>query len=401
MQVMKMAQAVAALGYEVRLVAPTSKASGITQSPGWEGLAHHYGLKTRFQVEWLPAHPRLRRYDYGYAAVNWARSWDADVVYTRLPQAAAIASLRGIATILEIHDMPQGKAGPLMFRAFLSGRGARRLVVITRSLLNDLHARLAAPVDEAFTLVAADGVDLSRFTNLPDVSGARQLLPEKVRHQFSLEQMVAGYTGHLYRGRGVELMLELASRLPEISFLLAGGEPEEVENLENRVRQKRLPNVILAGFVPNAELPIYQAACDFLLMPYQQQVAASSGGDISAYLSPMKLFEYMACQRPILSSNLPVLQEVLQPEFAILLPPQDVNAWVATLSELAAIHSGVQSLDSVPKPMPSSIRGRREPRRTLEGIRLWGARKITGRQALRQGKTITAAGRVSGWSGSR
>jgi len=109
-----------------------------------------------------------------------------------------------------------------------------------------------------------------------------------------------------------------------------------VENLENRVRQKRLRNVILVGFVPNAELPVYQAACNFLLMPYQQQVAASSGGDIAAYLSPMKLFEYMACQRPILSSNLPVLQEVLRPEFAILLPPQDANAWVAALSELAA-----------------------------------------------------------------
>jgi len=81
-QVMKMVQAVAALGHEVRLLAPTSKASVKTQTPGWDGLAHHYGLKTRFQVEWLPAHPQWRRYDYGYAAVNWARSWDADVLYT-------------------------------------------------------------------------------------------------------------------------------------------------------------------------------------------------------------------------------------------------------------------------------------------------------------------------------
>jgi len=72
-------------------------------------------------------------------------------------------------------------------------------VVITKSLLNDLHEKLAAPVDEAFTLVAADGVDLSRYANLPDIPAARRLLPEKIRSLFSMEQMVAGYTGHLYR----------------------------------------------------------------------------------------------------------------------------------------------------------------------------------------------------------
>jgi glycosyltransferase involved in cell wall biosynthesis len=88
--------------------------------------------------------------------------------------------------------------------------------------------------------------------------------------------------------------------------------------------------------VPNAELPRYQAACDVLLMPYQRHVAASSGGDIARYLSPMKLFENMACGRPILSSDLPVLQEVLNPENALLLPADDLDAWVAALQELAA-----------------------------------------------------------------
>jgi glycosyltransferase involved in cell wall biosynthesis len=95
-----------------------------------------------------------------------------------------------------------------------------------------------------------------------------------------------------------------------------------------------LNNVFLTGFVPNAELPLYQAASDALLMPYQHRVSASSGGDIGAYLSPMKLFEYMACGRPILSSDLPVLGEILNPENAVLLPSDDVDAWVSTVQEL-------------------------------------------------------------------
>jgi glycosyltransferase involved in cell wall biosynthesis len=91
---------------------------------------------------------------------------------------------------------------------------------------------------------------------------------------------------------------------------------------------------MLTGFVPNADLPRFQAACDVLLMPYQSKVSASSGGDIGRYLSPMKLFEYLACGRAICSSDLPELQEVITPEIAVLLPPDDLDAWVQAIRKL-------------------------------------------------------------------
>jgi glycosyltransferase involved in cell wall biosynthesis len=130
------------------------------------------------------------------------------------------------------------------------------------------------------------------------------------------------------------LLLEIAAVLPDFTFLLAGGEPGDVARLQEAARRRGLENVILAGFVPNAELPLYQAACDALLMPYQRRVEASSGGDIARYLSPMKLFEYLACGRAILSSDLPVLREVLSADTAVLLPPEDVEAWSAALLAL-------------------------------------------------------------------
>ena len=118
--------------------------------------------------------------------------------------------------------------------------------------------------------------------------------------------------------------------------MLAGGEPARVARLQELTGQRQISNLILKGFIPNAELPRFQAACEMLLMPYQSQVAASSGGDIGRYLSPMKLFEYLACGRVILASNLPVLQEILNPSNSILLPPGDSNAW------LNAIQNGLQ-----------------------------------------------------------
>jgi glycosyltransferase involved in cell wall biosynthesis len=334
MQVMKMAQAIAGLGHEVRLVSPMAGRRSTDQSITWEELSRHYGLKNYFRVEWLPAIPFLRRYDFAYRSVTLARRWGAEVIYTRLPQSAAIASQMGFPTILETHDIPRGTLGPLMFTAFLRGRGARRLVVITRSLKSDLVQQLGAPNDPRFTVIEPDGVDLSRYEDLPDTITARHAIQEKLNRNLEGTRFLAGYTGHFYPGRGVELVLEMAQCLPETMFLLVGGEPQDVQRLGEQIRQKGLSNVTLSGFVPNADLPMYQAACDALLMPYQQQVAASSGGDISRYLSPMKLFEYMACGRAILSSDLPVLQEVLKPDFARLLPSAEVNKWVEALQEL-------------------------------------------------------------------
>jgi glycosyltransferase involved in cell wall biosynthesis len=305
----------------------------------------------------------LRRYDYGWKAVRWAQDWGAELIYTRLPQAAARASLLGLPTLFEVHDFPQGRLGPLLFQAFLRGRGACRLVSITRSLLDDLATAFHLPKRPAFALVAPDGVDLERYQDLPAPEEARLQLPAMAGRGFT-----AGYTGHLYPGRGAELLLNLASRLPEMTFLLAGGEPADVRRFEGEAGRQGLENVLLPGFVPNAELPAWQAACDVLLMPYERRVAASSGGDIARYLSPMKLFEYLACGRPILSSDLPPLREVLTPEIAVLLPPGDVETWTFALRDLCQDPHRRASLASAARIAAQGYGWEGRAARILEGI---------------------------------
>ncbi len=317
-QVMKMAQALTEAGARVRLLVPDPYRR---PPPPWENLARQYGLRTRFGITWLPVRPSRRSYDYAWQVLRLARRDAPDLLYTRHPQAAAWSSLAGIPTVLEVHDLPRGHLGPLWFRAFLRGRGGRGLIAITRALQE------ALPLGgwERPLLALPDGVDLPRYAALPDPPQARAALGLP-------ERFTAGYTGHLYPGRGADLLLQLAARLPEITFLLAGGDPEAVERLRRRGRG--LPNLRLTGFIPNADLPRYQAACEVLLMPYQRRVAASSGGDIAPYFSPMKAFEYLACGRALLSSDLPALREVLHPGNALLLPPDDPAAWETALRSL-------------------------------------------------------------------
>ena len=69
-QVMKMAQALAETGSEVRLAFPRQQKTAAIPS---EDLAHLYGLERSFPLQPVESSPALRRYDYAWRAVSWAR----------------------------------------------------------------------------------------------------------------------------------------------------------------------------------------------------------------------------------------------------------------------------------------------------------------------------------------
>lgn len=318
LQAMKVCQALVDLGHDIQLWLPHRAA------PGWAALAEHYGIRGGFPIRRLRSFDWLRRYDFCLLAVLAARQWGPDLIYAWPIQAAALASWLGAPTVLELHDLPQGKLGPRLLGIFLRGRGARRLAYTTEPLRAWVEARYSLPKALPFAVKAPNGVDLARYDGLPDPSTAR-------RRRDLAEGFTAGYTGHLYAGRGLTLLEELARLNPSVHFLWIGGEPETVRSWQARLNEAGLDNVRMTGFVPNSELPQLQAACDVLLMPYERHIAVSSGGDTSATASPMKVFEYLAAGRMILSSDLPVLREVLNAENAMLLPPEETDAWNAAL----------------------------------------------------------------------
>lgn len=121
LQVMKMTQAISSIGHLVHLIIPDFTQSSDEAKRRWDFLADQYGLQAKFPMDWLSARASLRKYDFAWKAVRWARHWGADVIYTRLPQAAALAANRNMNTIFEIHDLPQGTFGPKLLRLFLRG----------------------------------------------------------------------------------------------------------------------------------------------------------------------------------------------------------------------------------------------------------------------------------------
>jgi glycosyltransferase involved in cell wall biosynthesis len=142
--------------------------------------------------------------------------------------------------------------------------------------------------------------------------------------------------GHLYAGRGVDLFLGLAERFPAVQFVWVGGRPEDVAHYRALAEQRAAGNLVFTGFVSNRRLPCYQAAADVLLMPYGRVIAGSSGGNSAEICSPMKMFDYLAAGRAILSSDLPVIHEVLDDSVARFAPPDDLPGWESALGELLA-----------------------------------------------------------------
>ncbi|MEA5388511.1 glycosyltransferase family 4 protein [Haloarculaceae archaeon H-GB11] len=166
-----------------------------------------------------------------------------------------------------------------------------------------------ATYDVTDCFVAPDGVDLEPYASLSKKSARRQL-------DIPIDETVVAYTGHLYPGKGGQILAAAADRI-DATVYVVGGYPEDVERVKTTTEPT--DNVVFTGFVDPSEIPLYQVAADVLVAPYTRNARD--------YISPLKLFEYMAAGRPIVASDLSVLKEVLSHgENALLAEPGDSDA---------------------------------------------------------------------------
>jgi glycosyltransferase involved in cell wall biosynthesis len=325
-QVMKVCQAFTQLGHSVTLLVPGPQ-------PSTSNLQQHYGLTTTFPVEWLPTKNRRL---FPWTAVWRAHTLGVDLLYAWPIQSVVLAPLVGIPSMLEMHDLPAGRFGPLWFRLFVTLPGKKRLLLITDALRRALQKKYGS-MSGGQTVISPDGVDLERYASLSD--------PESARRELDLPAAPAVLcTGHLYAGRGADLFLALAAKFPQANFVWVGGRLADVEYWKSQAAQQSLFNVTFTGFKTNDRIPLYQAAADILLMPYGRTIPGSSGGNTADVCSPMKMFEYMAAGRAILSSDLPVLREVLDESMAVFCPPEAEDAWADALRGLLADSKRRQAL---------------------------------------------------------
>jgi len=321
---MKVCQALVQIGHDVRIFAPRE-----TDVASSDAFRDHYGLRLSPDLKLLPSIRRFKRFDFILHAQSAARRFKADLIYTWLPQSAVMALWRGYPVILEMHADVTGRLGPWWLHRFWKARGRKRMTVTTQALRKALERSTGFGFENEAVMVAPNGVNLESYENLPD--------PPRARRQLNLKDgLTAGFTGHIYPGRGVDLLFELAKQMPQVNFLWVGGTPDLVSYWKAQLRDIHLTNVTITGFIEHGRVPLYQAAADVLLMPYGRSISASSGQDIAEVINPMKMFEYMASGRAIVSADLPSIREVLNDGNAVFCEPGNVHEWKSVIESLLA-----------------------------------------------------------------
>lgn len=232
----------------------------------------------------------------------WAvRRPDVIVVYqAALPVGFAgwvLSRLRGAPMVLDVVDLwPESvSASGLLSRP--------SLIWLIRRMARSLYgaARHVNVVTEGFrqNLLALGVPDtkLSVIENWMPTATYSQAVPddEFARQHGLVGKFVVMYAGNMGASQDLHTVLDAATILrhrDEIRFVLVGGGTQHAE-LAARVRDQKLPNVILPGRFPPDRMPGLYAFANVLLV----HLKPDSLSDVSI---PSKTFAYMASGRPVL-----------------------------------------------------------------------------------------------------
>ncbi len=337
-QTVQMCAAFAAAGAEVTLYYPDRR-----NSFAGADLHAYYGVPHSFQarripcVDWIAPnnqrHPLekpifiLQTLTFGVALLWRLLRSPAEMYVSRDPFVLALLALvmphARRRMFFDSHAFPESRAGKA-FRNWLSSRVGG--MVTNTKALRQLYLGLGLRPEAV--LAASNGVNVTRFTSAPDRAAARTALG------LPLEERLVVYTGGLYQGRGLEELITAIKGLEAVLVVVGGTDESAATRLKSLAAEVGAVNVRFEGHRPPAEIPLYLSAADVLAMPYSRRTVAP-GGVTTDYMSPIKMFEYMAAARPILATDLPVLHEVLRDgENALLVPPDDAAALADGLRRL-------------------------------------------------------------------
>lgn len=264
----------------------------------WFGRTLFHGLESRPALQFLYLAPRL----LVAALVHFLRHGRPDLVHAHGLAAAWVAArlkrLFRVPVVVSLHAIysfpPESKT-------------ARRI------------ARVLRPVDRILTLSDASVGQLvayglprecvGRYTYWVDQGRFRPMERGECRRRWGLEEgrFTALFVGRLIAIKGVDLMLELARRLPDVNFAVAGDGPMQAE-CERAARA--CPNLRFFGRQPNEALPTLYNAANVLLVPSQYE---EGYGRVAC--------EALSCGTMVIAADSGGLREVLSGEVGWLVVP--------------------------------------------------------------------------------
>lgn len=244
-----------------------------------------------------------------YAVVSFVRGLmralvtRPDIVYYRWmdsPHALILAKLLGVPCVCEVNGEPvpswSGSQTTWVHRfkhllARLALKRCDRLVVLTEGLRALLQEGYGIPSERI--IVLPSGTDVQQFV-------ARDAVACRLELGIVPNGSYVGFIGSFYRYQGLACLLDamtLVKRVyPGVELLLV-GDGEATGELKQQAESMGFDGSITwVGRVPYWEVPAWIGAMSVCVAPFR--------GD-RGETSPVKLFDYLACQRPVVASAIP------------------------------------------------------------------------------------------------
>jgi glycosyltransferase involved in cell wall biosynthesis len=183
-----------------------------------------------------------------------------------------------LVSMMEVEDGFTAKAGGMLAARSVQNHMLKRAATVTVAS-SVLKEQIERPV-----LLLPNGADVSE---LDQADGSAWRLSSK--------GPTVGFVGAFEYWVDFELVMRAAQRLSRVTFLLVGG-GRRLSYVKERVAAMGLSNIHLTGAVPYREAMNYAAGMDVCLLPFNR-TAVSHGS------CPLKVFEYAALRKPIISTS--------------------------------------------------------------------------------------------------
>lgn len=323
-QVMNMCSAFSAFGNDVTLYC--------SPGDGREDPFQYYGVDHEFKLRYgrRPDIGRFGKLLYACDLYTELINNSHDILYSRNIYPLVPPNVGRPPIIYESHQPPGHRIRRHVEKRVFTKSNFRNLVTISEALKR-------AYVDEFESLSATD-VIVAHDAAAPIDSC------DELNNEVESDSLTIGYIGSPSPGKGIEMILEVANVVGRHEFHLVGVSMEDIERYDTPSSE----NITCHGHVPHSQIGNYVIDFDILIAPYQQHVEPRGGGqNIARYMSPLKIFEYMSANKPIICSDMPVLREVLShKKNAYLVDPSNVSAWKEAIEELECPELRVQLADT-------------------------------------------------------
>nr|WP_239586726.1 glycosyltransferase family 4 protein [Shouchella xiaoxiensis] len=275
----------------------------------------YYGVKKNFKLKLSSNSPPkliniISRIITSFKNVN-----GADIIYSRW---ALITLLVSVTTkkkiIFEHHHLPNNWVNIIFEKYIIQSKKIIKHVFITEALKKDYIEKY-------------NGLLNKNLLVLPD--GAQSIETAQVGPSFK-KSLECVYVGSFYPGKGIEVVMELAKRMPNNRFHVVGGNVKEVKKFKKINANE---NIVWYGYLPNGQAMEVLMKGDIALLPNQKEVLIGKNKtNIGKWTSPMKLFEYMSLGKAIVASDIPVIQEILiDKKNAVLASPDNIDHWIESI----------------------------------------------------------------------